>query len=76
MINLVFDKFTFVYMDRIPSFLYNWGTWISNHMFSKVCDEITYPFPNFNGCTVEVWDCKSNFISHFIMNAITYPCRD
>ena len=19
-------------------------------------DEITYPFPNFNGCTIEVWD--------------------
>ena len=24
--------------------------------FSKVCFEITYPFPNFNGCTVEVWE--------------------
>ena len=36
-------------------------TWInfnpsmnSNHMLSKVWDEITYPFLNFNGCTVEV----------------------
>ena len=28
--------------------------WISHHMFSKVWDEITYPFPNFNGATVEV----------------------
>ena len=28
--------------------------WISNHMPSKVWDEITYPFLNFNGCTVEV----------------------
>ena len=28
--------------------------WISNHMHSKVWDEITYPFLNFNGCTVEV----------------------
>ena len=27
---------------------------ISNHMPSKVWDEITYPFINFNGCTVEV----------------------
>ena len=25
--------------------------WISNLMPSKVWDEITYPFPNFNGCT-------------------------
>ena len=29
--------------------------WISNHKPSKVWDEITYPFPNFNGCTGEVW---------------------
>ena len=39
----------------------NWGpfylhglslipVWISNHMPCKVWDEITYPFPNFNGC--------------------------
>ena len=28
--------------------------WISNHMLSKVWDEITYPYLNFNGCTAEV----------------------
>ena len=28
--------------------------WISNYMPRKVFDEITYPFLNFNGCTVEV----------------------
>ena len=28
--------------------------WISNHMPGKVWGEITYPFLNFNGCTVEV----------------------
>ena len=44
--------------------------WISNHMISKVWDEIAYPFPNFNGCTVEVWEWISNFISHFIMDLI------
>ena len=43
--------------------LYSWGPfyqhgltsipeWISNHMPNKVWDEITYPFPNFNGGTV------------------------
>ena len=37
-------------------------------------DEITYPFPNFNGCTVEVWEWINNFIPHFIMDVITYPC--
>ena len=45
---------------------------MSNYMPSKVWDEITYPFPNFNGCTVEVWEWVSNFMSHFIMDAITY----
>ena len=29
-------------------------------------DEITYPFPNFNGCTVGVWEWISNFTpSHY-----------
>ena len=28
--------------------------WISNYMPSNVWDEITYPFLNFNGATVEV----------------------
>ena len=30
------------------------GAWISNYIHYKVWDEITYPFLNFNGCTVEV----------------------
>ena len=38
--------------------------------------EITYPYPNFNGCTVEVWEWKSNLISHFTGLVITYPCWD
>ena len=36
-------------------------------------DEITYPFLNFNGCTVEVQEWISNFIPHFIIGVITYP---
>ena len=39
-------------------------------------DEITYPFPNFNGCTVEIWEWISNFIPHFPGHAFTYPCWD
>ena len=42
--------------------------WISNLMHSKVWDEITYPFLNFNGCPVEVWEWISNFIQIFIMD--------
>ena len=41
--------------------------WISNHMHNKVWDEITNPFPNFNSCTIGVWEGISNFIPHFIM---------
>ena len=64
---------------------YSWGpfywhglisAWISNHMPSEVWDEITYPFPNLNGCTFEVWKWISNFIPHNVMHAFTYPCWD
>ena len=34
-------------------------------------DEITYPFPNFNSCTIEVWEWISNFIPHFTGYVIT-----
>ena len=53
---------------------HNW--WISNYVHYKVWDETTYAFPNFNGCTVEVWECISNFIWRFIMDVITCPCWD
>ena len=64
---------------------YSWGpfywhglisAWISNHMPSEVWDEITYPFPNLNGCTFEVWKWISNFIPHNVMHVFTYPCWD
>ena len=48
--------------------------WISNNTHSNVCDENTYPFPNYNGCTIEVCLWLRNFIPYFIMDAITYPC--
>ena len=37
----------------------------------KMWNEITYPFPNFNDCTVEIWEWISNFIPHFIIDVIT-----
>ena len=43
-------------------------------MCSKVWDEITYPFPNFNGTTIEVWEWISNSIPHFMIYVIAYPC--
>ena len=37
----------------------------SNYIHYKGWVEITYPFPSFNGCTVEVWEWINNFILHF-----------
>ena len=37
--------------------------WISNHLPSKVWDNITHPLPNFNSCTMDVWEWISNFIT-------------
>ena len=45
-------------------------------MSSKVWSEITYPFSNFNGCTIEVWEWISYFLPHFVMGVITYPWWD
>ena len=50
--------------------------WIRNYIYYNVWYEITYPFPNFNGCTVEIWEWLSNFIPHFIGRLITYPWWD
>ena len=50
--------------------------WISNHIPDTMRDEINHPFPNFNGCAVEVWEWINNFIPHLIMDVITYPCWD
>ena len=37
---------------------------------------MTYPFPNFNGEAVEVWEWISNFIPHFARYVITFPYKD
>ena len=44
--------------------------WKSNHTQSKIWGDITYPFPNVNACTVEVWECISYLIAHLIMDLI------
>ena len=48
--------------------------WIGNYIHYKMWCVITYPFPNFNGVTIEV--CVriiSNVIPHFV---ITNPCKN
>ena len=49
---------------------------ISNYIHNTVCDEITYLFPNFIDCTLEVKGWKSNFIPYLTGHVITYPCWD
>ena len=46
------------------------SVWMSNYSHYKLWNEITHPFPNFNGYTVEVWEWISNFIQYFIAHVI------
>ena len=39
-------------------------------MLSKAWSGITYPFPIFNGYTVEIWEWISNFTPHFILMSL------
>ena len=45
-------------------------------MLIKMWDEIIYPFPNFNGIIAEIRERLNDFIPHFDMDLITYPCLD
>ena len=48
--------------------------WTSRLHYHKPLNEITYPFPYFNGFTVEVWEWVSNAIPHFTGHLISYLC--
>ena len=50
--------------------------WISDYIHYKVWDEITYPFPNFNSGTVEVWEWMNNFNPQLTGHVITSLCWD
>ena len=47
---------------------------MNNYMHYIVFDEIIYPFPNFNGATVEIWEWKNNLIAHFAGGVIAFQC--
>ena len=52
-----FSIYWYLFMTSAPFYKHGLTlilAWISNYMPRKVQDEITYPFLNFNGCTVEV----------------------
>ena len=48
-------------------------TLISNHVPSKMSDEIICPFLNFSGAAFEVSEQMRNFIWNFIIDVITCP---
>ena len=41
------------------------------YIYYKMWDKITYPFPDFNDATFEVWEWINDFTPH--MYVITYP---
>ena len=64
----------FGYCARAPfNELTSIPAWMNNHAHDGVLRAIIYPFPNFNGCAVEVWEWIINFMQHFIMAVTTYP---
>ena len=46
--------------------------WIDNHVHHNVWNEITYPFPNLDGTTVEVREWISKFIPRFTGHMIIF----
>ena len=58
-------------IPQLPTWLTLIAAWISNYIHYNVWDEITYPYSNFNGSTVEVWEWISNSIPHFAGHVIT-----
>ena len=48
--------------------------WISDYIHYQMWDEITNPFPNFNGATVEVWEWISNLFYPIFHWSCHYLC--
>ena len=73
LINMIFVN------TRCPFYLHGLTltpAWISYHIHHKMWNEITYPFPNFNGATIELWEWVNNFIPHFTGHINTCPFCD
>ena len=53
---------------------FHWWTltpmWISDYSHYKMCDEITYPFPNLN-----TWGMDKLFFPHFTGQVSAYSCQ-
>ena len=49
---------------------------MNGYIHHNIRGGIIYPFPTSIGCTVEVWEWISNFISHFTRHVIIYQYWD
>ena len=64
-----------VLVITVPSgALFYWHGWIRNYIHYKASDENTYPFSDFNGATMGVWESINHFIPHFTGLMTTCPC--
>ena len=65
------SRIIWTFVTRDPFQLHEWilsPVWI----ITSIINEIIYPFPNFKGGTVEVWESVSNFAPHFTGHGIIF----
>ena len=77
----IYYKTIFIYSCISLQCIYNQFYWCglitipaltSDHIHHNAWDEIIYPFPNFNGAAVEVWEWIRSFIPHLTRHVITH----
>ena len=74
--NVVLNGLWHPRLANIPGTLYWHGLNLISLCIRDMWDEITYPSPNFNCCTVEVWEWINNLSPHFIHAGIIFnPCQ-
>ena len=45
--------------------------WINNYIHYNVWDKITYPFPNLDCVTIDIWEWISNFVPDLTCHVTT-----
>ena len=63
------EPFNYYGLTYIPA-------WFSHRTASKVSNISIHLFPNFNGCTFDVWERIGNFILYLTGYVIAHPCWD
>ena len=52
------------------------GPFYQHNMDKSLHAQYSVVWNYLNGAAIKVWEWISNLISHFIMNVITFPCKD